>query len=232
VTRESRAYRALFFDADDTLLDYPAAERQALKDLFPASAPEDLDALVSTYRRHNAAVWRAYEQGTLTQAALRVERFRRLAEELPLPADDLPAVSARYLDLLAAQAQLIGNAAGVLQALARRYPLALITNGIAAVQRGRLARSGLGPLFASVVISEEAGCAKPDPRIFYPACRALGVAPADVLFVGDSTASDMPAAANAGMDFCWYNPAAAPLPDGLSARYTIACLDELPALLP
>jgi FMN phosphatase YigB (HAD superfamily) len=82
-----------------------------------------------------------------------------------------------------------------------------------------------------VVISEEVGIAKPDPRIFAPALRAVGVEAGDVLYVGDSVTSDMAAARNAGMDFCWLNPDGAPVPAGQAARFIIADIRELPGLL-
>ncbi len=49
--------------------------------------------------------------------------------------------------------------------------------------------------------------------------------------VGDSTTSDMPAAQNAGMDFCWVNPTGAEAPEGYAPRYVVARIDELRPLL-
>jgi FMN phosphatase YigB (HAD superfamily) len=72
--------------------------------------------------------------------------------------------------------------------------------------------------------------AKPDPLIFEPALQKIGVAAADVLYVGDSVTSDMAAARNAGMDFCWLNPSGAPVPAGHSPAYIIATIHELPGL--
>ncbi len=103
-----------------------------------------------------------------------------------------------------------------------------ITNGIASVQRRRFAASPITRFFKSVVISEEIGIAKPDPRIFEPALREVGVAATDVLFVGDSVTSDMAAARNAGMDFIWLNPSGGPVPDGFAPVCVIRDIRELP----
>jgi putative hydrolase of the HAD superfamily len=119
----------------------------------------------------------------------------------------------------------------MLKALSQRYRMALITNGIAQVQRPRYTASLLHRFFAVVVISEEAGYAKPDPRIFDPALRMLRLQCDDVLYIGDSISSDMAAAANAGIDFCWYNPGETPHPGSLPTRWVIRSLEELPALL-
>jgi HAD superfamily hydrolase (TIGR01509 family) len=107
----------------------------------------------------------------------------------------------------------------------------LVTNGIAAVQRRRFAVSPITSFFQAVVISEEVGVAKPDPQIFAPALKKIGVKAGEVLYVGDSVTSDMAAARNAGMDFCWLNSGRVPLPDGQAPVFIIAAIKELPALL-
>jgi 2-haloacid dehalogenase len=225
-------YKAVFFDADDTLFDYPRAERAAVRAcLREFRIPIDLDECIDSYRRHNKEMWQAFERGETDQATLRVERFRRLAAEFRLADLPLERLSVFYLEALACQPHLYPGALATVRALARTYPLALITNGIALVQRKRFAASPITRYFRSVVISEEAGVAKPDPRIFAPALKAVGVDAADVLYVGDSVTSDMAAARNAGMDFCWLNPAGAPVPPGHKTRYIISHVKELPALL-
>ncbi len=225
-------YQAIFFDADDTLFDYPRAERTALEAcLFEFGVRVGAETVLASYRRHNLDVWRAFERGETDQIRLRVDRFRRLADELDLP--DLPVerVSTYYLEALSGQPHLLPGALDVIEALAARYPLALITNGIASVQRRRFAASPITRFFKSVVISEEIGIAKPDPRIFEPALREIGVAATDVLFVGDSVTSDMAAARNAGMDFVWLNPDGKPVPSGQRAAYVIADIRDLPGRL-
>jgi 2-haloacid dehalogenase len=221
-------YRALFFDADDTLFDYPTAERAALNTAMRHFGIEvDEEQLLRSYRAHNADVWKAYERGEMSQLALRAERFRRLKAELQLHALEEEMASALYLDTLSEQAHVFEGAEDFVAELAPRWPLAMITNGIASVQRRRFAKAPLVAHFSSIVISEEAGCAKPDPRIFEPAYAALGVDARTVLFIGDSVTSDMAAARNAGMDFCWYNPSGAPVPDGHAPRFVARSYDDI-----
>ena len=190
-----KAYQSVFFDADDTLFDYPGAERAALLAcLEEFRIPLEPESFIAAYRRHNHDVWREFERGETDQSTLRVERFRRLAAELVLPALPLERISAFYLEALAGQPQLLPGALDLVRGLAKKFPLALITNGIASVQKKRFAASPLSAYFQSIVISEEVGVAKPDPRIFRPALEKLGLDAADVLYVGDSVTSDMAAA--------------------------------------
>ena len=225
-------YKGIFFDADDTLFDYPRAERAALRacrrEFRLPIAPE---IMIESYRRHNLDMWRAFERGETDQATLRVERFRRLAAEFDIPDLPLDRISAFYLESLSGQPQLMPGALATVRALADKFPLALITNGIASVQRRRFAASPITPYFQAVVISEEVGFAKPDPRIFMPALQKIGVEAGDVLYVGDSVTSDMAAARNAGMDFCWFNPDRLPVPDGQAPAFIIAAIKELPSFL-
>lgn len=228
----ARKYKSVFFDADDTLFDYPLAERTALiacLDEFAITA--EPETVIAAYKRHNRAVWQAFERGDTDQATLRVERFRRLAAELALPGLPLERIGAYYLEALARQSQLLPGALDLVRALAKKFPLALITNGIASVQNKRFAASPISAYFRSIIISEEVGMAKPDPRIFEPALQKIGVAAADVLFVGDSVTSDMAAARNAGMDFCWLNPQGAPVPEGHTPVFIITAIKEILKLI-
>jgi len=225
-------YKGIFFDADDTLFDYPRAERAAMRAcLREFRLRIEPEIFLEAYRRHNLDMWRAFERGETDQATLRVERFRRLAVELNI--SDLPVdrISVYYLEALSGQPQLLPGALATVQRMAKKFPLALVTNGIASVQRRRFAASPITPYFQAVVISEEVGIAKPDPRIFAPALQKIGVEAGEVLYVGDSVTSDMAAARNAGMDFCWLNPGRIPVPAGQAPAFIIAAIKELPGCL-
>jgi len=74
-----------------------------------------------------------------------------------------------------------------LESLRKRYRTALITNWDHAPWLRRwLADSDIAGWFEDIVISDEAGCAKPDPRIFTPALEKLGLKPREMAYVGDS----------------------------------------------
>lgn len=75
----------------------------------------------------------------------------------------------------------------VLEALRKRYRTALITNWDHAPWLKRwLADSDITGWFEDIVISDEVGCAKPDPRIFTSALEKLGLKPSEMVYVGDS----------------------------------------------
>jgi len=163
-------YAWLLFDADETLLDYSAAEAAALEraamDRLGRFQPSDLDI----YRRINKALWLAYERGEITREALRAQRFAQWLSEIGA-GDDGRAFGEHYLHCLGEQGDLIPGAVETLAVLREQYHLALITNGFSQVQRERLARTPFADWFSPIIISEEVRASKPEPEIFDIALR-------------------------------------------------------------
>ena len=97
----------------------------------------------------------------------------------------------------------------LLERLQQRYRLGIVSNFY-----GNLAtvchNAGIHPFFSVIVDSTRVGCSKPDPRIFQSALDELALAPADVVFVGDSLPRDMAGARAIGMRHVWLVGDAAP----------------------
>ena len=220
-------YDWIMLDADNTLFDYDRAEAVALEEaLIAASLPPGQDIL-ETYQRINADIWHEFEQGLITQESLKTERYQRLFDEMGIGADP-QAFSALYLDRLARASFLLPEAEHVVRALRTRARLLLITNGLADVQRPRLAASPIADCFDGVVVSEEVGASKPDREIFDVAFAIMGhPARETVLLVGDSLTSDMRGGCDYGIHTCWFNPQAQPRTLDLPIRYEIRQLAEL-----
>ena len=193
-------------DADMTLFDFEKAERFALRGACARFGVEISARENEMYHEINEALWRRLERGETTQGALQVERFVTFTRALGL-ALDARALAAAFVRELGEGCYLLPQALSLLQNLHRRCRVAIVTNGITAVQKRRLQLSGLSPYVDALVISEEEGVAKPDPRLLERALERLGCAEkAEAAMVGDSLTSDMAAAARAGLDGVWYNP--------------------------
>jgi 2-haloacid dehalogenase len=217
-------YRGFLLDADNTLLDYDRAEHEALEETLEEAAPlVPRDEARAAYREINNGWWKRYEEGTVTAAALKVGRFADLLAKLRI-SGDAAAVARGYLARLGSKAYPLPHADAVLRELSRGAALALVTNGLTDVQRGRVQRSGWASCFTAVIISEELGVAKPDRRFFQAALDALGLPPEELLCVGDNPVSDVGGALAAGIDACWYSPAGAPWP-GPAAPPTLVIRD-------
>ncbi|WP_145910358.1 HAD family hydrolase [Kitasatospora viridis] len=82
------------------------------------------------------------------------------------------------------------DAGPTLRELRRRgIPVAVVSN-IGWDLRPVFREHGLDPLVDAYLLSYELGAQKPDPRIFLAGCEALGLAPQDVLMVGDHLEAD------------------------------------------
>lgn len=112
--------------------------------------------------------------------------------------------------------------------------LACNTRRPAARRWRTLQEAGLAGCFAALVLSSEAGAAKPDPR-FYAAVLGVaagqaGCGPAGVVFAGDTPDKDVAGPVRAGMRAVLIGQENRPgaLPGGVPV---LGCLAELPALL-
>jgi len=88
---------------------------------------------------------------------------------------------------------------------ARGLKIALVSNFDGRLHRV-VAELGLKPFFDAVIVSSEAGWAKPSPRIYDAALAALGVEPGEALMVGDRPREDAAGATTAGLRALLYDP--------------------------
>jgi FMN hydrolase / 5-amino-6-(5-phospho-D-ribitylamino)uracil phosphatase len=125
-----------------------------------------------------------------------------LREALENSLADLALLEPAYEAFYAArnQVEFYPDAVDALARIAARVPVAALSNGNA-----DLARIGLDHHFAFQLGSREHGAAKPAASIFHAACERLGVAPAQVLHVGDHIEMDVVGAMQAGLRGCWIN---------------------------
>ena len=200
-------YQYLLIDNDNTIMDFNAAEAKALMDVLVHHGLPTDEATIHLYHEINDAQWKALERGETTQPRLKVERFRQLLEKLQRTDLDAPTLAEEYASGLGNHADLLPGAADFIRALHGKIKMALVSNGVSAIQRGRLSHCPLTPLFDVIVISEEVGAAKPDPTILHVAMEKLGCTDkTQAVMMGDSLSADIPAAINAGVDSIFFSP--------------------------
>ena len=74
-------YETILFDIDDTLLDFKAAEEQALSQLFQDMGVEPSLSVKNNYKKMNQGFWRDHEAGLLSRQELLDNRFRLFFEQ-------------------------------------------------------------------------------------------------------------------------------------------------------
>ena len=224
----------LLWDLDNTLLDFPSAERQALITTFAdfTLGPCSPDLLVR-YSALNARWWRRLEEGDVTKAELLPGRFREFFAAEGIACTEYDAFNAAYQHHLGDTIVFLDNGYELVKKLHQdRMKQYLVTNGSLQAQTRKLKRSGLGELFDGVFISEVVGAEKPSRAFFDAVLSAIGpVDKEELLRIGDSLTSDMAGGCGAGIPCCWYDPKGLPVPEDLPIRHTIRNLNEIPQIL-
>lgn len=204
--------RAVLFDLDDTLCGYWDASKAGLRQAFSEHAPEGVD--VETMVRYWATAFRDfsprvkkegwYERYCDSGEPTRTEQMRRTLG-LAGVVDEARAqrLSESYMRNRDANLRLFPDAIEVLEALQPRYPMGLITNGPADIQRQEIATCGVEKYFDPILIEGEMREGKPAQAVFRRAERALNLSPAQILFVGNSYHHDIVPAVAADWRTVW-----------------------------
>ena len=221
----------IFFDLDNTLLDFDRGEARALSRAFRRFGIDPTPAVLAHYHDINLSQWELLEEGKLTKNQVLTRRFDLLFAELGVGCDS-QSVCDLYESFLAEEHGFVPGALELLKALSPRYSLYLATNGASVVQRRRLADAGILPYFQNIFISEEVGFHKPSPAFFHACFAAIpGFALASALMVGDSLTSDIRGGRDAGLRTCWFDRLGRPCRPDILPDYTVTALNQLPALL-
>jgi putative hydrolase of the HAD superfamily len=211
--------KAILFDLDRTLHDRDAsvlhfleAQHQSLNELQADEIPPSyIDRFIELECK--GYVWKD-------------KVYSQLAAEFSLPLSPAELLQ-DYLTGFHRHCREMDGASDLLSFLKKAgFKVGMITNGMTDVQNNTIDALGIRRHFDCIVISEEAGMKKPDPRIFEIAAEALDVLPAECLYVGDHYENDVIAARRAGMKTAWLEGEAVLQKDS-QAEIMISCLHEL-----
>jgi putative hydrolase of the HAD superfamily len=192
--------RAVTFDFGQTLADLDTAflsRRLAERGL--SVAPEALQA-------SEPLAWRAYNAGILAGEGGHpwATLMRELLRQAGAPHEPIADVVEWLWSEQPARNLWRRPVPGMIE-LVRRLdlPVGIISNSEGRV-RALAEELGWGQDFAAVADSGALGVTKPDPRIFEWTAAQLGVAPAEIVHVGDSWPADVLGARGAGFSAIWF----------------------------
>ncbi len=179
---------AVVFDLDDTLLAATRARIRANRIL------RELGIHPLRWRAVGDGWWRRYVQGEITSQELRHGRWLAVGLE-----GDAAVAADRAWRAVAFDCEFRIGARRLLREVhAAGLRTAILTNGTIDPQRLKIEKHGLAELVDLVVVTEEIGIHKPDPRAFRQVVGALGVDPHDAAMVGDDLSNDVDGALAAG----------------------------------
>ncbi len=210
----------MLFDFDDTLFDHSLTCRAALGRLR-ASTPFlrrlPLDTVWREYSRLLEEVHPDVLAGLRSIDEARTERFRRLGflAGVSIGVEEASELSHRYRSHYQRLRRPVPGVPQLLRRLHARAVLGIVTNNERAEQEEKLTALGLSPWIDALVVSQDVGVSKPDPRIFAIALDRVGASPSEAVMIGDSWESDVRGAQAAGIRAIWFNRFGKTRPDRL-----------------
>lgn len=222
-----KRYQTILFDVDETLLDFNAAQENALRKAFENHNYLLDDAVKASYHEINHGLWDQYEKGSITKQEVIYSRFVKLFEKLGIKGDGV-LFEDEYQELLGQGHELMEEAIEVLETLSNTHDLYVVTNGVSKTQRSRLKASKIENYMKDIFISEETGYQKPMKEYFdYCFARIPNLDLDKTIIVGDSLSSDILGGNNAGIDTCWFNPKGLTCQINVKINHEIKRLSEL-----
>ncbi|GAB2493694.1 HAD family hydrolase [Promicromonospora xylanilytica] len=193
--------KVVLFDLDDTLVDQEGASRTAVLGWLPELGLDldDQDELVAAWGAIAEQAYGRYQRREITFAEQRRVRVREFlgADATDDEADEL---FSGYLTRYERAWTAFDDAVPALRRVRDAgLVVAVLTNGDSVHQRLKLDRTGLAEHLDVVVASDDLPAGKPDPRAYAATCEILGVAPGDVLMVGNDVEKDYQGPLDAGL---------------------------------
>jgi len=205
------AIEHIFFDLDHTLWDYDRNSNETLNLLYNQFSLEALglfpkSRFIESFHRANLKVWDIFDENRLNRKELRNKRMELVFEEFNLNSEVPQGFHDAYYLNCSSGAHLIEGAKEILEWLADKYSLHIITNGFEDAQHTKLISSGISGFFKTVTTSEIALSKKPDPEYFHFALNKAGAEVMNSLVIGDGLRTDIAGSIKAGVKVIWFNP--------------------------
>jgi len=205
---------------DDTIFDHALTSESALRALQRQEPVFRRRSLLEIWREYLRLLEAAHPRvvaGEISVEESRIARFRSLAGfcGATVGRERASELAREYRTLYRKLRRPVPGARGVLERIHRSASVGVVSNNRVEEQEEKLSFLGLGPFIDFMIISEAAGCAKPDTRIFELALERGRASPRDAVMIGDSWENDVLGARSAGIRAVWFNRFGATRPAAL-----------------
>lgn len=201
--------KAVFFDIDDTLYHFTEAGRRAAREVekyvcenLGIGADVWQDAAKKAQERIGARI--GFDSPAIHNRQIRFQNALEILKQ-PIYPHGTRLYQIYWNTVLNNAAAEPGVEALLIRLKAKGIYLGIGSDMTSYIQNKKLEVLGLAEYFDSVVTSEEAGCDKPDSRIFHLCMEKAGCRAEECLFIGDNWKKDVAGACAAGMYSACYS---------------------------
>lgn len=171
--------------------------RWEVRDEYFRLMDEQRKASSEVYPEFDAVrLWREFlRRKTSADAAMNSEKLRWIPQFL----------AQMYRGLSRFRLQLYPEVKNVLENLTKRFRLGALSDAQSAWAIPEMKALGIDGYFSPIVVSGDLGFRKPDKRIFGQAIKGLGIAPQNLLFVGNDMYRDIFGARECGLTTVFFS---------------------------
>lgn len=199
-------YKVILWDIDGTILDFKAAEKNAIKTCFELfGIGECTDEMISRYSLINDKYWKKLERGEMSKPDILRGRFAEFFASEGIDFSQIDEFNSEYQVRLGDRVFFFDNAYEIVKSLHGKVKQYAVTNGTYIAQSRKLKNSGLDELFDGTFISDLVGAEKPSLEFFDHVFENIeNVKRSEILLIGDSLTSDIKGANNALIPCAFY----------------------------
>ncbi|OBR14897.1 Had-superfamily subfamily variant 1 [Colletotrichum higginsianum IMI 349063] len=206
---------AVLFDLDGTLFDHHHSLGSAISTVqqkYDSFSGENTQDLISKYNISLQKAYDEYLRNRITYQEADSRKIRLFFNEVGLPeptAQQITEFRNVYKPAYQKSRRATPDSVEMLIRLREHgFRLGIVTNGQLKDQLEKSDAIGVRHLVDNIITSEEAGCCKPDKRLFHLAIEALGATLQNSYMIGDSVDSDIRGGLECGIETILYSPVA------------------------
>ena len=202
-----KKYDIFLVDADNTVLDFHASSRAALKAAFESFGKAWTEEYAKKFSVFNDSHWERLERKELTREKLLGERFPLFLKMLGMEDVSGESFNEKYIGYLATHPVYMEGAENFLKELNGAGRVYIVTNGTYSVQKSRFDIARLWDYAEEAFVSEKIGFDKPNKAYTdYVVSHIPDFDKSRAVWIGDSLTADIRAANAADIVSIWLNP--------------------------
>lgn len=203
-------FNNFFFDLDNTLWAFSENAADSFKEIYELYQLNryfnSFEQFYGIYQKENKRLWKMYEKGMITKDELNRQRFYYPLKMVNVYDYSLAEnYSADFFKIIRTKKKLMPHTIETLDYLQQDYNLYILSNGFHELQYSKMKSAGIYKYFKKIVLSDDIGINKPNPKIFTYALTSTNSNIENSIMIGDDFDVDIVGAHNIGLPQVYYN---------------------------